>query len=340
MTTTSEQPVAGSVPTRDERTCASYRARAKWLTERAAKELSIQAPSPQEVAAHLLTLRPTISTATWRQYKSALLFAWQERGDAMGEAAVAMLRHEGQSECLRTTNRTSGKRAKGYDDAELQQVLDAIKATSSKFAGLLATWVQLGNVVGVRPHEWCISEVIQAHPNEVGDLDFEGDGGALVPYLRIRNAKRSNGRTHGEFRHLNLADLPPGMVRVVTQFAKKMSQLAEAGLYEATCASCTKLLQRVNQSLHSNNDARWIQLYSPRHKFTSKAKLHLSQAQAAALLGHATTRTAEVHYGKRRSASGSLGVKPVALEVERVRKVRGYQAAAIAKAGAGPKAGK
>lgn len=328
-------PAPGERGTRSPQSCAEYLAKASQMTRRAARELSLAAPTPQEVAAHVIALKPEWSKSTWRYIKSALIYAWEEQGGDECAAAIQLLAHQSQSECLKTSLRTSGRRAKAFSDTDLHEVLRGIRTTRSQYAPVLSTWVLLGNQVGIRPHEWGMASVIRTAPASIGDLHFEGQDGD-VPYLRIRNAKATNGRTHGEFRHLNLSGLAPALVESIERFAQMMGSIVEAGSYRRTYESCSRLLRRVNSEIHKNDSERWIQLYSPRHRFSSLAKLHLTQEETAALLGHATTRTAEKHYGKRRSASGSMGARPVAMEVDRIRAVRNYQAAAIARAKAGP----
>jgi hypothetical protein len=190
----------------------------------------------------------------------------------------------------------------------------------------------LGAEIGLRPHEWGQAQLIFASPHELGDVEAGPDSGeppvdgALLPYLRIRNAKATNGRSHGEFRHLNLSALQPAMVEMVGEFSALMNEVVTSGNYALYYSACQKLLWRINTGIHSKNDRKWVQLYSPRHKFSSDAKKSLESGGVAALMGHATTKTASEHYGRRAHSTGSLGPRPVASEVIRVRKVRGYKA--------------
>lgn len=59
-------------------------------------------------------------------------------------------------------------------------------------------------------------------------------------------------------------------------------------------------------------------LYTARHLFASSAKTRLSQAEVAALMGHAVTETATLHYGKRRHAHGGGKVTPLDANVAAV----------------------
>lgn len=136
-------------------------------------------------------------------------------------------------------------------------------------------------------------------------------------FLRVRNAKDTNGRAHGFFRHLDASGCPNSLLRDVDSFSTLMSAVMESGRYETFYAACQRLLLRVNQRLGMDGK-RHVQLYSPRHKFSSAVKNRFSRAEVGAMMGHANDETATSHYGKRRSGHGSSAVNPVDSEVSRV----------------------
>lgn len=292
-----------------------------------ARLLSIENPRPQVVASHALEMRVEWSKSTWRQYKAALTFRFRAMGSPDSLEAVDMLRDGHQSPCATKTRRTSGRRAKNVSTADLRSVVHRIQASKSQYATILVTWLLLGAEVGLRPHEWGQARVVYVMPQDVGDEEAEST--TPLPYLQIRNAKGTNGRTHGEYRHLNLSRLSPAEVKVVADFCKFMSSITAGGSYKRYYSACVKLLYRVNRELHENDDKRWVQLYSPRHRFSAEAKRMLGEEGVAALMGHGTTKTAARHYGRRITATGSLGPRPVAAEIARVRKIRGYQSGKV-----------
>lgn len=315
-------PHAGAGPTRTPETESGYRRRAAWFVSHAAENLGIDRASPAEVAAYALSRREEWSKSTWRQTKAALIFHFEEVGSAEALAAVASLRDGVQSVCLKKTTRTSGRRAKTVSMGDLSRVIRLVRASKSDYSGMLESWLLLGACFGLRPHEWCFAEVVHLPPDELGDSEHAGAEGVL-PYLRIRNSKVTNGRGNGELRHLNLAGVAPDIVQAAGDFARLMSGLHADGSYRKCYRGCAQLLQRANRSLHRKNQSKWVQLYSARHKFSADAKKNLTTTGVAATMGHVSDKTATEHYG-RRSAGGALGPRPIAVEVARVRRRRSF----------------
>ena len=320
-------PAPGEASTRTPETEANYLRRALAFETFTAKYLSIDNPSPAVVAAHALERREEWAKSTWRQFKAALMFRFQAMGTPDAMEAVALLRDGHQGPCAKKTRRTSGRRAKTVTRADLHAVIKRVQSSESQYAPLLSTWLLLGAEVGLRPHEWGQATLVYATAESVGDDEHES--GTTLPYLRIHNSKVTNGRSHGELRHLNLSRLSMDLVRAVGQFATTMRDITSRGEYKRKYGACVKLLYRINRQLHSKDDKRWVQLYSSRHRFSAEAKQQLDAEAVAALLGHRTTKTAAKHYGRSITATGSLGPKPVAAEIARVRKVRGYESRKI-----------
>ena len=328
-------PAPGESSTRTAGTERNYLSRAIWFEVHTARNLSIENPSPMVVAAYALERREEWAKSTWRQNKAALMFRYAAMGTAESLQAVEVLRDGHQSLCVRKTGRTSAKRAKTVTPAALQSVIALARGSMSRYAPLLEAWLLLGGEVGLRPHEWGQAEVILASPHELGDVDADvelgaEDNHAQVPYLRVLNSKSTNGRAHGTYRHLNLSRLHADSIRGVTEFAELMTQVVKSGSYDLYYESVRKLLWRINKSLHGKSTKKWVQLYSPRHKFASDAKKSLGSEGVAAVMGHATTKTASEHYGRRSVSNGILGPRPVASEIVRVRKIRNSRARSIA----------
>lgn len=330
MSSSESRPPAVRANSRTEDTERAYLSRALWFEAHAARNLAAERPSPLQVAAYALERRPEWAKSTWRQIKSALIFRYASMGTPEAQLAVDALRDGHQGVCATNTRNTSARRAKTVSPASLDAVIAGIRASRSIYAPVLESWLLLGAELGLRPHEWVKARVVWASPLELGDVEqadiAEAIGKAEVPYLRVANGKTTNGRSHGEYRHLNLARLDPTMVQVIDEFAQALADIAAQGKYAAYYSGCRKLLTRINSSLHAGKTTRWVQLYSPRHIFSSEAKRLLDREGVAALLGHGTTKTAGEHYGRRSGSSGSLGPRPVAAEVVRVRRIRSGQA--------------
>jgi hypothetical protein len=315
----------------------AYLARALWFEAHTARFLGIDGPTPVEVAAYALERRHEWAKSTWRQTKAALIFRYSAMGTAEAMIALDSLRDGDQSPCAVRTDRTSARRAKAVTPEALARVIAEVRRAKSEYAALLETWLLLGAEAGLRPHEWTRAEVIWARPHELGDVEAgaaapeDNSQDQPQPYLRIKNGKRTNGRSHGEYRHLNLQRLNGAMVDMIGEFASLMCQAQADGLYDSYYGGCRKLLLRINVRLKLAKSDKLVQLYSPRHKFSSQAKKVLETEGVAALMGHKTTKTASEHYGRRSvKTGGSLGPRPVASEVLRVRKVRNARARRLA----------
>lgn len=324
--------------TRAPSTERAYLKRALWFQSYAAEHLGMDEPTPLDVARYAVERRPTWAKATWRQVKAALLYRYEGMVSAGARAAVELLLATDQAACQSKSNRTSGKRAKAVTPERLDSVIDGLRASTSKYAGLLEEWLLMTAVVGLRPHEWAVAEVIWASPEEMGDVEevaqvaVEGVEDAQLPYLRVLNGKNTNGRAHGRYRHLNLSRLAPAVIEQVTAFAARMRGVHDSGQYPTFYQGAKKLLQRTNMKLHRRTSGKWVQIYSARHAFSTAAKKSLDQESVAAAMGHATTKTASAHYGRRSVAGGGLGATPVASEIMRVRLVRASRSAQTAAA--------
>lgn len=136
-------------------------------------------------------------------------------------------------------------------------------------------------------------------------------------FLRVRNAKNTNGRAHGFFRHLDVSGCSNSTLRDVAAFAALMRAVIESGQYDGYYDSCRRLLLRINDRLGLRGKSH-VQIYSPRHKFSSAVKNRFSRSEVGAMMGHANDETATTHYGKRRCGTGSSAVNPVKVEVQRV----------------------
>ncbi len=322
----SSAPVPGEQVSRSPSTEAAYLKRALWFATHTSKALGIEDPSPTEVVTHALAKRPEWSRSTWRQIKSSLLFRYESMGTAPALEACRILREQGdQSICLVSSLRTSGLRAKTVKSSSFDDLIKKIRASSSAYSAMLESWMIMGSLCGLRPHEWTQAEVIWApasliDPNGVG-ADAKGQLDLDRPYLRVENSKKTNGRGLGNYRHLDLSRMSPSLLGAVTRFCAAMRKLRDDGDYEVTYLSCKRLLCRINTAANINTFRKpnWIQIYSPRHIYSSRAKRVMAPEQVSAAMGHATDRTAFTHYGRKTNEGGSVGVIPVQTEVAKVR---------------------
>lgn len=204
-----------------------------------------------------------------------------------------------------------------------------------QYAGLTAQWLVCGALTGLRPKEWLYAYYTDTQVGEDG-AEIQGH------FLKVKNCKHTNGRGNGEYRTLNLSAYSEVELRQILEFLLLFKDWTEVE-YEKFYQQCKDQLKRANNILlegrlnefvifgektkrkggkvlsRNGSEYKRIQLYTGRHKFTSEAKKLFSLTETAALLGHASDKTAGIHYGKRSSASGGLKIVPVAQEVKTVR---------------------
>lgn len=341
-------PAPGEASSRTAATENNYIKRALWFAAHTSRHLGLEDPSPTEVVAYAFERRPEWTKSTWRQTKAALIFRYESMGTPQGLDAVRILREAGdQTECISKSTKTSGRRAKSVTDSQFDTLLGKIRASNSQYSAMLESWLIMGTICGARPHEWTQSELIYELPSKI---DPEGHAGSGLldlerPYLRIENAKGTNGRSHGKNRHIDLSSLDQLLLDAVSRFCTSMRRLAENGDYQVCYQGCQKLLYRINSEsrIRFKGAPKWVQIYSSRHIFSANAKRVLEAREVSALMGHGVDRTASSHYGRRRGGGGAVDVRPVEAEVTRVRKtLKSYNdsvLAARARAGV-PAAGK
>lgn len=227
-----------------------------------------------------------------------------------------LLKAQSQDGCIQKSTKTSALRKKSYSNKEVELIISNLRCSRSKYAKILIKWITHGIITGLRPHEWCHAEVCYQEEKV---------------YLRVKNGKHTNGRGNGETRHLDITKYPQNIIQSISTFSSYMAEQYEKGEYEKVYTGCQVLLCRTNRML-GFEDKR-IQLYSPRHRFSSETKKVMSPSEVAALLGHATDKTATMHYGKARYARGGVVPEPVQAEVGTVRAIKNFAVAGLHKAG-------
>ncbi len=165
----------GTVPTRTAETEKSYMKRSQSLLRQCAEvllgdRLRVDEIEPMQFVAWAVEHRESLSKASWRQYKAAIRYWLNTIGTSEARQAALLLESKNSSVCLEKTERTSGRRRKSYDHRLFHDFLDHIVVVAprtpfARYAGILRTWLMLGYLTGLRPHEWCQSEILRI-PNE------------------------------------------------------------------------------------------------------------------------------------------------------------------------------
>lgn len=303
---------------RTQETEKNYANRASMLRCQAAKKFgvtSIDSVPMVLVIEHLLSIKPNISANTWRQYKAAL-YCEIEKEISMTpdpvdieelEAARRMLDRE---TCLGTKKKgsaTSAKKLKGIRKDDFDILIQYLRNHISihRYANALLTWICAAEKTGLRPSEWNGASIIE-------------DNGCM--YLRVKNAKYTNGRGNGEYRHLNISELDHDSLEsiheMILMLDGHMKEMSFKSFYEAIKNYMNKAARNA-----LGKRTKYPTLYSFRHQFTANAKASgFTKAEVAALLGQASDATAPLHYARKvQGRRGSVKVKPLSSEVETVR---------------------
>lgn len=259
--------------------------------------------------------RHAISTASWRQYRAALLFVLGEEQFATKdthiadelEATIVRLREEVQTGCLKRTRRTSGQKRKAFPAQDFETILRYLESQIGvqRHANTLRIWLLASRLVGVRPSEWRTGGLIEVD----GELVF-----------RVRNAKTTHGRGNGTDRMLRLTGASPqdvehidDMLYMLVEFEKEPGYCFERHLRQLGDYMLTVTRKCLGKR------ASYPTLYSLRHQFAADAKNSYTQAEVAALMGHGVDVTATIHYGRRASGQGTVKVAPLPAQVATVR---------------------
>lgn len=297
-------------PTRTPITDRRYRQRGTLLIARCRRDLALpdhEDLDPRRLVGWLARHRPTWSRHTWRQYKAAvmhLLAAFVDRDGAVQEAMSA-LHALGSEGCLRRGTRTSASKLKRFPAQDRQRLIDRLAATPSTWSDDLARWLRVGALVGLRPDEWGESWVLH-------------DQGR--PVLRVRNAKVTNGRAHGPFRHLLLSGLSDHERADLETHVARARDFINRNQPGRMTQGCAQLLAKTARIVWPRR-TRYPTLYSLRHQFAADAKASgLTLTEIAALMGHAVDATSVAHYGRRQAGMDLVRVQAPADEVARIRR--------------------
>lgn len=314
---------------RSLQTEADYERVAKRLVRKAAREIGIEGENgdPVEIVTHVLKSMHGLKQASQRYYRASLNNWLDRQMCPRAEEARALLdasrgRHSESERRQPLKKRTSALRAKSVRDQEYLDLDRALAKSRSAYSGALRHWLIADKYVGLRPCEW---------------IDASLNASVPPPILTIKNAKNSNGRTHGKYRRLKLVRVPPKDVQVIQRHIATVQAFTRQGRYLQYYTNCAVLLRRYSAQLRRNGRPVHICLYSSRHQFAANAKTTLpSRIEVAAAMGHASVDTAGENYGRRAQGSGGLAVLPAAEDVESVSRLNADAAVAQAKPASAP----
>ncbi|HYD94744.1 MAG TPA: hypothetical protein VEC01_05410 [Noviherbaspirillum sp.] len=275
-------------------------------------------PEPVRMVAIFLAREASWSAATARTYRASLVFGLQQLDDEAVTQALEMLYHVGEDAEDRMRRQMSmqeerrqrkegrpvggQQKAKRFSKAQVNRLLAELHTSRSQWADATSDWFMAGALTGLRPCEWCRAELI------------DSDG---LSALRVQNAKATNGRSHGPNRTILLADLDGWQRALIVRHLVRVQGYARQERFEKMYEACRQLIRDAADRVFPK-DVRHPTLYTARHMFAASVKTMFSQAEVAALMGHASIETAGRHYAERWSASGVAGVRPSNGDVEAV----------------------
>jgi integrase len=295
-----------------DKTIAEYRIRATQLIKNAGLALGSDRPTMHEVAVWLVDKQPSLSRATWRQYRSALLCFFEDpasesAASADKESAIALLKSTPSSRCRRRGVHTSAKKQKKISEADLEKLAGYFDDNTDIRHGIATFfWLVSGRWTGLRPLEW---ESAQLIVNAAGEHE-----------LHVMNAKNTNERSHGPGRIVHLSNVTEQELEVIRLHLAYVASARDNGTeFEQYYKQCRDCLYKANRTLWPRRPKN-ICLYSARHQFAADAKKSgLSKTAIAALMGHASEETAATHYGRRTAGRGGFRVTADQADVARVQ---------------------
>lgn len=252
------------------------------------------------------TLRPR----TVRLYRASLMYyAELELADNKIDEATfnkikALLSNLKSGDAKELELRTSSKKQKHLSIKDYNLLDESLKTSKNKWATATRIWLKAGIVTGLRPIEWR-----QTVYDETEDR------------LIIKNAKNTNGRSHGDFRSFYFTHVSPSDKKIVLQHLKVSFKLAQTDeIWGRYYEGCSNILKYTSDKLWPGRD-RHPTLYSARHQFSANLKASgCKPEEIATLMGHAVDDTAMTTYGKK--VNGTRNIKPKVNdeEIKRVRK--------------------
>lgn len=296
-------------------------------------------PEPMAYIRWLVSLKPTVTRATWSLYKAALLDHFadinaSEAGRELEQIDSAGCKPRGRR--ADGSARTSGLKARFVNQAAYRKVDAYLKEADAMYDVVLRGFIDATLLAGLRPVEWTHARL---------------SPGPDCPVLRVKNAKYRRGaetdkafirnRAHGEWRTLRLVGLTETELAIIEfhlNSVKPHSQ-TEAG-WDAFYLSIRRRLAKVNKMVIRQRQHRFS-LYSCRHQFCANAKSDsVPVTEIACLMGHLSEATCVIRYGRNTRGwpfgkqSGKaewapdrpFPVRAEATEMERVRKSESIRA--------------
>lgn len=308
---------SNEVVTQTEGTKEQYRSHYFRIERMARRDLGLDDGAqiePQQIAATFSQHEAKWSEKTARAYRAALVFMFNEMGTQEAREAKDLIYHvsddgewtmskkdqvkEERKINLKNSLRTSSQKAKRLTLDDLDLLRAELHISKSQFASRTALWFMAGMLTGLRPTEWRDARLV---------LNKKGE-----KILLVQNAKNTNGRAHGKEREIGLGNLLPEDLAIIEDHVESITRYQGQGddAFEDYYYNCRRLISHVGDRLWPRR-VKHPTLYTARHMFAADIKNQFDVYGVAALMGHASTRTASANYApKWSSTNGGSKVQP------------------------------
>ena len=268
----------------------------------------IENPTPLQIFQHVLSKKADIARDTWRQYKNATVFVLSHLKEADAKELAEKLSAESNDGTLPKAVGTSSAKRKNISEAleiELRNALSAAARNDPTGDVLVMyTYVETILATGMRPVELSGALLIKDEEDMFDhDIDTASYSGGL-PMVRVRNAKATQGRSFGQYRHIDCTNLTETQllhIEAALGFAsaKKLNDKEDED-YKEFYSRLRKMFYRFT-SKHLGRDGKNVTFYTFRHQCIADLKhAGLKLHEIAAIVGHGSDATSVRHYGKKR----------------------------------------
>ena len=292
--------------TKTEDTKKAYKVKALSLAKKAKKELEIptyEDLSLKQFVGWLCAYKNILSYASWKLYKASVVYFIEENYPEEIEV-VEKLKEITPDTKVKKTLQSSNKKLKKFPVSDFISIISFLEKSNYKNNVELKNWLYAGVLTGLRPVEWA-------------NASLSHDMSKLI----VKNAKNTNGRSHGDFRTIHLTYLSDLEKKYIQEHVKTANYYQQLEQFDKFQKSCGDLLRIVSKKLYPKRKQHPC-LYSLRHQFAADAKASgLSREEIAALMGHAVNDTATNHYAKKQMGKSFTRVRADPEEVLRIKKV-------------------
>lgn len=294
------------VKERTQATEAHYLVVAKRLIRRYEKETSIDILSNYSLFnVWLCSKKATWKKPTWRQNKAAVCYLYESEGNQDLRDLLLAVGNDG-CKSKSSTKKTSSMKQKYLKEKELNQLTCYLieRKDDDYWAPRVLAFLHAGILTGLRLGEWCNAVRVSHMPD-----------GTVGPALKVKNMKSTNGRSHGEFRYINMANFTDSGFLMVTnhlnyacpnnyEVVEPILLDGSVGTWAQYQKSCADYFYRMTRKI-LRQKKMYPTLYTCRHQFSTNLKAaNYTPAEVASLMGHSTDETATIHYGSKSKASG------------------------------------